>query len=425
MERFVGWFLSISAIWAVAAVFLVPALETAVVLGLMLPGEVTVFLGGVLAAQGDAPLLAILIAAVVGPATGDTVGYWLGRRYGEEVVRHKLKKRWVRAHHWLSKKGAGRIFVGRFLPFLRSVLPTAAGAMALRPRRFLSWDLPAAALWGVTSVFIGYFAARDFERALLFVDRFLLVIGGIAIAVVILILWRKSRSRLPVRERASVRGLDRAKRMMKRIFGSAAVLLFATLTTSAAEAGAESGTAQGKLTVGGQETPLTYAYARAEKGFFDPSKEDIRVILSDVPLDDEALNDDFARNQMAQEGKLHCVEVIINADKEPISAAIRHPAFSRTQGFVSVSGMHHFEPKTFDGKRVEGRLSTDRPNEFMNVSFQYAAEFAAPVWRRPAPTPTRPPRVSRTPSRPTSARFLVTRDQSAIADAGAGGAGSD
>src|SRR5262245_48225725 len=74
VERFVDWFLSISAVWAVVAVFLVPALETAVVLGLMFPGEVTIILGGVLAAQGDVPLLAILVAAVVGPITGDTIG---------------------------------------------------------------------------------------------------------------------------------------------------------------------------------------------------------------------------------------------------------------------------------------------------------------------------------------------------------------
>src|SRR5262249_223680 len=152
------------------------------------------------------------------------------------------------------------------------------------------------ALWGVASVFIGY-AARDFPRALQFVHRFLLAIGGIAIAVVVLILWRRSQSRRAARESASVGSLNRAKRMMKRIFGLAVALLFAAVALSAIEA--EPGTAKGKLIVSGQETPLTYAYARAEKGFFDPSKEDIRVILSDVPLDDEALNDESGRNQMA------------------------------------------------------------------------------------------------------------------------------
>jgi membrane-associated protein len=220
MDRFVDWFLSISSVWAVTAVFLVPALETAIVLGLMFPGEITVFLGGVLVAQGNVPLLPVLIAAVLGPVTGDTIGYWLGRRYGEETVRRKLNKRWQRAHHWLSKKGTATIFVGRFLPFLRSVLPTAAGAMGLRQTRFLSADLPAAGIWGVASVLLGYFAARDFERALHILDHFALVLGALTIAVVVFVIWRRTRTRHSRRAAGAASRLPWAKRWMKRIFGS-------------------------------------------------------------------------------------------------------------------------------------------------------------------------------------------------------------
>jgi undecaprenyl-diphosphatase len=220
MDRFVDWFLSISSVWAVAAVFLVPALETAIVLGLMLPGEITVFLGGVLAAQGDVSLLPVLIAAVVGPITGDTIGYWLGRRYGEETVRRKLSRRWQRAHDWLSKKGTTTIFVGRFLPFLRSVLPSAAGAMGLRPARFLARDLPAAGIWGVASVLLGYFAARDFERTLHFLDGFALVLGALSIAFVAFIIWRRTRTRRSRRAAGPLVRLPWAKRWMKRMSGS-------------------------------------------------------------------------------------------------------------------------------------------------------------------------------------------------------------
>jgi membrane-associated protein len=191
MERFVAWFLGISGAWAVAAVFLVPALETALVLGLMFPGEVVVILGGVLAARGDAPLWAILIAGVLGPIAGDTIGYLLGRRYGEEVVRRKLKKRWSPAHRWLSKKGGGAIFLGRFLPFLRSVLPTAAGAMGITPRHYLSRDLLAAGTWGTASVLLGYFAARDFERVLRFANRFGLILLGLVLVVTAWMAWRR------------------------------------------------------------------------------------------------------------------------------------------------------------------------------------------------------------------------------------------
>lgn len=135
-----------------------------------------------MAERGRAPLPAILAAAVVGATVGDIVGYLLGRRYGKQVVRRKLKKKWSRARRWLSSKGRGAAFLGRFLPFLRSVLPTTAGAMAIPARRFLPWDLLAASTWAAASVFLGYFAARDFERALRALNRISVVLV-IAIAI--------------------------------------------------------------------------------------------------------------------------------------------------------------------------------------------------------------------------------------------------
>jgi membrane protein DedA with SNARE-associated domain len=434
MNRFVEWFLSISSVWAVAAVFLVPALETAIVLGLMFPGEVTVILGGVLAAQGDVPLLAILFAGVLGPMTGDTIGYALGRRYGEEVVRRKLHKRWTRAHGWLSKRGGAAIFLGRFLPFLRSVLPTAAGAMGLRSRRFLSWDLPAAAAWGVASVLLGYFAARDFERLLRIADRFGIALGAIALAAAAWILWRRFRARRPSRRSPGplARLRHKGHRMKSLLGGRGHVWLLVAPGLGiavAASAAILEGSASGQLIVGGKKTPIRYAYARAEKGFFDPTKEDIRVILSDVSLTEEALSDDFTRNRMARDGKLHSVEVVIDSEKRPISGVLRHPAFARTQGFVSVSGMHRFDPKKFDGRFVEGTLSTDRPGEFMSVSFEYAATFQAAIWRTPGapgprPSPSPRPRERKTPAnaaanQPThslSVEAVLTKDRSEGAD---------
>lgn len=195
MKRLAAVFLTIPPVWAVAVVFLVPALETALILGVMVPGELTVVLGGALAARGRAPLSAILAAAVLGATAGDIVGYFLGRRYGEAIVRRKLKKKWGRAHRWLSSKGRSAAFLGRFVPFLRSVLPTTAGAMAIPARRFLPWDLLAASTWAAASVLLGYFAARDFERLLRALDR-ITVIAAIAIAAAIVgMIWLRNRRR--------------------------------------------------------------------------------------------------------------------------------------------------------------------------------------------------------------------------------------
>jgi hypothetical protein len=163
------------------------------------------------------------------------------------------------------------------------------------------------------------------------------------------------------------------------------------LTALLAAAGAradEPGTARGKLTVAGKTTPLSYAYARAQKGFFDKAKDDVLVILSDVPIPETALGDEFARHRMASEGKLHAVEVVLNSEKQAVSGGLLHDAFSKTNGYVSVAGMHEFKPTIFDGKQVAGSLGMDKPNEFMGNTFEYSATFSAPVWHRSPPTAT-------------------------------------
>jgi membrane protein DedA with SNARE-associated domain len=75
------------------------------------------------------------------------------------------------------------IFLGRFLPFLRSVLPMTSGAVEVPARGFLPWDIAAAAVWGTGSALLGYFAARDFDRILRLMHRF-----SIGIAALLLVL---------------------------------------------------------------------------------------------------------------------------------------------------------------------------------------------------------------------------------------------
>ncbi len=164
-------------------------------------------------------------------------------------------------------------------------------------------------------------------------------------------------------------------------FGSmftALALVIAMVAISAAGNPGE-GTAKGKLKVDGKTTPLKYAYARLQTGFFDPKKDDTRVILSDVAIPEEALKDDFARHKMAAEGKLHGVEVVLNSEGQPVSGGLLHEAFKNAQGYVSVSGMHKFKAKKFDRKVVEGTLLTPKPDEFMNKTFEYSAEFRTTV----------------------------------------------
>jgi membrane protein DedA with SNARE-associated domain len=163
-------------------VFLLTSAESVVLLGLVVPGEITAVLGGVLAAEGHAPLSAVLAAAIAGPWAGDAGGFAIGRRFGEGRHRRRRNKSWRRATQWLAREGGIAVFLGRFTPFLRSVIPSAAGAAKMPWRRFLRSSLPAGAIWGAASTLAGYFGARDFEKVSTAIGRV-----GIALLIAVLI----------------------------------------------------------------------------------------------------------------------------------------------------------------------------------------------------------------------------------------------
>jgi membrane-associated protein len=171
LERLISAFFSIPGPWAVGAVFFLAAAETALFIGFLLPGELAVILGGVLAARTNVPLAGVLAAGVAGPVLGDSIGYFLGRRYGENVSHKKLKKRWEKAQRWIKKKGAPAVFVGRFVAFLRSVVPAAAGVAKMPYRRFLPWSVAGGVLWGTGSALLGYFAGENFEKIVRWSER--------------------------------------------------------------------------------------------------------------------------------------------------------------------------------------------------------------------------------------------------------------
>lgn len=173
--------------------------------------------------------------------------------------------------------------------------------------------------------------------------------------------------------------------MKMRRFLPLLVLALALSQFTAAPLLADEGTASGKLTVGGKTTPLTHAYALARKDTFNPAKERIFIILSDVPVPAETLWDDFPGVKLAGAGQLHAVEVEVNADKSISSSAVVHEAFADSQSFQGTPAPV-FVAKTFSATDLEGTLTSGKQEDPKATKITYTATFRAPVLHRPAPT---------------------------------------
>jgi membrane-associated protein len=191
--------LSLSGWAAVAFLFTLPALEAPAFLGLVLPGEVALLLGGVLAQQGRIPLAAALAVGTAGALAGDSAGYWIGRRWGPRLLASRLGRRVgpARLHRVesLLLKGGGRaLVVGRCTAGARVVLPGLAGMLGLRYRTFALWTGAAAIVWAVAHVLAGYAAGAGWRHVHHLSGRIGIAIG-VVVAAALVVAWLRRRRR--------------------------------------------------------------------------------------------------------------------------------------------------------------------------------------------------------------------------------------
>jgi membrane protein DedA with SNARE-associated domain len=160
-------------------------LETGAFVGLVVPGETAVVLGGVVAASGEADLVPMLALAWVAAASGDLVSFLLGSRLGRPFLqRHGPRlgvtaPRLARVETFFDRHGPKAILAGRFVGIVRALAPFLAGASGMRLRTFLPWSLLGTAAWAATFVLLGYVFSSSFHAA---ADA--LTHGALALAVI-------------------------------------------------------------------------------------------------------------------------------------------------------------------------------------------------------------------------------------------------
>jgi membrane-associated protein len=142
--------------------------EAALFFGFFLPGETAVLVAGVVASQGHVNVVVVCVLVVTAAITGDSVGYFIGHRYGEGLMNLPILKRrrsaLDRALEGLRRRGPIYVFIGRFTAFLRAVMPGLAGMSKMNYRRFLIANALGGLLWGVSFTLLGYFAGTALTK---------------------------------------------------------------------------------------------------------------------------------------------------------------------------------------------------------------------------------------------------------------------
>ncbi len=143
--------------------FLVIFIETGLVAMPFLPGDSLLFTAGLFARSGMLNMSYLLILLFIAAVLGDNCNYWVGRKIGIKIFDIKFRNKALvrkeyldKTHLFFEKHGTKAIIMARFVPFVRTFAPFAAGVGKMNYKRFFSFDVLGGALWIGSLTTAGY-----------------------------------------------------------------------------------------------------------------------------------------------------------------------------------------------------------------------------------------------------------------------------
>jgi undecaprenyl-diphosphatase len=209
--------------WTYLLVGVLCFLESGAFLGLVIPGETAIVVGGFVAGQGEIDVIVLIAIVWTTAVAGDLVSFALGRRLGRDfLVRHGprfqiTEERIEQVERFYDRHGGKAVFLGRWVGLVRAVSPFLAGSSGMPLRRFLPYDVLAAG--GMVTLFalLGFVFWHSLDKVLEIARKGLLALGltiAFVVGLVLAVQWlRKPENRgalaawLKAHERTPVLGL--------------------------------------------------------------------------------------------------------------------------------------------------------------------------------------------------------------------------
>ena len=147
-------------------------------MGLPLPGETVLMFSAFLAAKTHhLSMVWIIVIGTMAAVMGDNIGFLLGRKFGNTLIR------WVKkifrqddldiaaAKDLIKRHGKMTVFFARFIFGLRTVNGPLAGMLGMEWEEFLPFNAMGGAAWVTAMAFIGYAFAGKFNTLLDYFEK--------------------------------------------------------------------------------------------------------------------------------------------------------------------------------------------------------------------------------------------------------------
>jgi len=168
------------------------------IVGLPIPDETVMTYAGFLASQGKINHLYAIIVAFMGTSCGITIGYGLGRTFGNPFINRYASKMHVNpeeiqeARNFYNRYGKLALLIGYFIPGVRHLTAIFAGISLMPYRTFALFAYTGGFLWTITLVNLGYFLGDKWHYVYMYSHRFMIPLALLSIIFLSIAIYLKT-----------------------------------------------------------------------------------------------------------------------------------------------------------------------------------------------------------------------------------------
>ena len=161
INEYIGTFINEYGNFIYVILFLIIFCETGLVFLPFLPGDSLIFAAGAFAAIGELNIFLLWILIVIAAILGDTVNYEIGKHFGKKILNNKKitiikKENLQKAEDLVAKYGGAAVFIARFMPIIRTIVPFVVGIGQLHYPKFIKFNALGGIIWVTLFIIIGY-----------------------------------------------------------------------------------------------------------------------------------------------------------------------------------------------------------------------------------------------------------------------------
>lgn len=189
MQSLLDWLLTLPLAAVYAVLGIAAAIENLIP---PFPSDVVVAFGSFVIAQGGrGTMLGVFLTTWAGNIAGAMLVYTLGRRYGAERLERRLagkhaQSRDARIRRMFERFGMPAVFVSRFIPGVRAIVPAFAGALKLSVVYTTLMVATASALWYGLITIVAFRVGSDWERLKATITQYgrtAAIVGAVLLAI--------------------------------------------------------------------------------------------------------------------------------------------------------------------------------------------------------------------------------------------------